>query len=268
MGFDQKGEVKIKLPIFKHGEFLWKYLDLHKLLNFVIKNELVFTRLDLLEDPIEGLSTSHLRAANLEDLINESENKEKVSQIKEKFPNLLKGKEFRPVFGKHKQQLQFANCWFHGERESMAMWNLYSNKDSVAIKVVAEDFISYLTKAAAKFVEQNGYKVHFIADSVKYLHLNPFDPDLSKQNFRYSAFKKDSSYKHEQEYRLLLYVHSKWQEDHKFKFIKFPLGDNDLQIEIVCHPLMQEWKRTNLENLVSKFNNDIHVKKSDIFMAV
>ena len=268
MGFDKRGEVKIKHPNFKQGEFLWKYLSLHKLLNFVIKSELVFTRLDLLEDPVEGLSTSQLRAANLEDLINESENKEKVLQIQQRFPNLLKGKESMNGFGKYRQQLQFANCWFHDERESMAMWNLYSNKDSVAIKVIAKDFISYITEAAEKFVVDSGHRLHFIADEVRYLPLNPFDPDLSKQNFKYSAFKKDSSYKHEQEYRLLLYIHSKWQDEHKFKFIKFPLEDIDFQIEIVCHPLMQEWKRTNLENLVSRFNNKIKVKKSDVFMTV
>jgi hypothetical protein len=45
---------------FDEDEYLWKYLDMHKFLSFILKKELFFTRLDKFEDPIEGVTLHSL----------------------------------------------------------------------------------------------------------------------------------------------------------------------------------------------------------------
>jgi hypothetical protein len=45
---------------FDKEDFLWKYLDLHKFLSFVLNKKLFFNRLDNLVDPLEGLPESTL----------------------------------------------------------------------------------------------------------------------------------------------------------------------------------------------------------------
>ena len=37
------------------------------------------------------------------------------------------------------QKTQYASCWFLGDRESNAMWKLYSQKDGVVLKFRAKE---------------------------------------------------------------------------------------------------------------------------------
>jgi hypothetical protein len=47
-------------------QFLWKYLDFYKLIDFVQTNSIYFNRFDRFEDPLEGLNmnTMALKAFN------------------------------------------------------------------------------------------------------------------------------------------------------------------------------------------------------------
>lgn len=267
MAFDQKGIVDIVTPNEKEGKFLWKYLDLHKLIDLIATQELHFTRLDLFEDPIEGLSTRNLRATNLIDLINESENVELIDNIKEKHPNLLENHEIKSAFGTIMKRSQFVNCWFHDNRESMAMWNLYSNYDSVALKVKGQNLTNYLKETSEDFLQKNGYRISLLSNKVEYLPLNPFDSNLPLQKRKYASFKKDLSYKHEQEYRLLIYANQQLAYDeNNNKSYRLPINLEKIDLEIICHPLMQKWKRENIHRIIEKFKRKIKIKKSSIYL--
>ena len=263
MGVGSKGEHIINRPAEIDGVFFWRYLDLHKLIDLLISKELFFTRLDLLDDPIEGLSTKNLRLNHQKKLLNEQSN---LDSLKE-YDKVLKDAEFEEQWGKIKQSQQFVNCWRHSSRESLAMWNLYSNNDSVAIKIVANDMLDFLENQASQFVEKNGFRLDFIADKVKYLPLNPFDTKLPKQKIRFSSFKKDETYEFEKEYRLLIYSNKKtFEPNTELEFFRFPFPFDKLNFNIICHPLMESWKRDNVTRLVAKFYKDNIVKKSDIYL--
>ena len=257
---EEKGIVDINIPKSSHGDYLWKYVDLHKLMDFINTSQLHFNRLDLFEDPIEGLPTSQLRRNYLtESVYNKALERKIIAQHPKLEEEILKD-----FFASPKQKQQFVSCWFHDERESMAMWNLYSNKDSVAIKVKTNEFLNYTKEQGELFLESHGYRLNLIGDIIDYLKLNPFDPNLPKQKRRFAAFKKDLSYKHEQEYRLLIFTHPKWTEATNKKFFKFPFDFEKVKIEIVCHPLMPKWKRKNIEKLAVKIEPEIRVSKSSI----
>jgi hypothetical protein len=267
MAFDQKGKFEFVAPNVKEGKFLWKYLDLHKLIDLIASQELHFNRLDLFEDPIEGLSTRNLRATNLLELINESENVELIEKIKDKHPNLLENHDLESAFRAVKQRSQFVNCWFHDNRESMAMWNLYSNYDSVALKVKAKSLTDYLEKIGEDFISRNGYRISLLSNKVEYLPLNPFDSSLPLQKRKYASFKKDLSYKHEQEYRFLIYANQQMAYDENdIKFYRLPIDLEKIDLEIICHPLMLQWKRNNIRKLLEKFKRNIIVSKSSIYL--
>jgi len=43
------------------GDFLWKYMDLHKFSSLLINKKLFFTRLDEFEDPFEGANRKQIK---------------------------------------------------------------------------------------------------------------------------------------------------------------------------------------------------------------
>ncbi|MGB4775669.1 MAG: hypothetical protein WBP45_10875 [Daejeonella sp.] len=265
MRLDKKGEVDIIAPKESNGEFLWRYLNLHTLLDFIYSQEIHFARIDCFLDPLEGMRSSFLRRrhhfANHSDSIDTTlplDNRETLANERKAF-NYIEPKEFEEY-----QKSQFISCWFHGNRESMAMWELYSSKDSVALKVKSSELIDTISIAAQDFIEKNGFRLHFMGSSIKYLKLNPFDPLLGPINLKYSSMKKDESFKHEQEYRFLISALKEWIKDEDIPFFKLKIQLNKLDFKIICHPLMEEWKKKNIKKLIQNSDLNVQVHSSQI----
>lgn len=100
---------------------IWRFIDLVKLINLLIKRELYFPRLDQLNDPCEGYITrSHLKR------IQEDYGKESATQV-------LKELKYDRIF-------YYASCWHMNEYESDAMWNMYcGNREGVALQTTYKE---------------------------------------------------------------------------------------------------------------------------------
>ena len=231
------GKIDIKTPKRLKNDYLWKYIDLHRLIDFIYSEELHFTRLDKFDDPIDGIKASNLRIRE--------ENKK--NQIKtEQSENELKLLDYIDFSN---QKRQFVNCWFYDNRESMAMWEIYSSIDSVVLKVDINSLINELNRCSIKFIKDNGNRLSVIGDLVSYYPLNPFEQTNKINGLKYAAMIKDLSYEYEKEYRLLIYVMKEWLYDEEINNFRFPVILNNLKFELVCHPLMEDWKFKNIEKL-------------------
>ncbi len=231
---------------------LWRYIDLHKLLDLSINKHLHFTRLDQFNDPFEGVTYSQIVSRHLA-LSGEITN----PNIPEEFAKTQNQKNHKDleVYDSESQLMrktQFVNCWFKSDRESHAMWNLYSNKDSIAIKINAKELIRYLENTLKLQVSLlPNHK--FICGSVNYVKLNPVDLFDKPKLPKYSAFKKDVSFDYEKEYRLLIVSRNNDYENNP-TFIKVPITNNFLKLtEIVCHPEIGLWKYENLVDICKKY---------------
>jgi len=161
----------------RHGIFLWRYFDLHKFFSFLHNKEIRFTRMDEFEDPLEGVPLRALITyAEEKDL--ELIGEESLSDFildRTKFRKLSKDMQDRITSIKNSQQNSFVSCWFLSERESMAMWNIYSNPDGVAIKVPARNLFRHFDKYPAEFTAN---KVSaFYAGKVVYQNFKNIDPE-------------------------------------------------------------------------------------------
>jgi len=190
----------------KPNEHIWRYLDIHKFISFLNSMELFFTRLDLFQDPFEGVTTRLIKQRYMAKLIpSEDRLNQKLPQhAREKL--LVEKKLMEKNYDEEsirKQKTQFINCWFRGERESLAMWNLYSNKESIVIRIEGRKLIDHLRsqtgKELPKFSDSD-----FICGPVKYFKLNPVDMYESVTGVEYSAFKKDVAFSFENEFRFLI----------------------------------------------------------------
>jgi hypothetical protein len=264
MYFEELGENRLNL-----NDSLWRYLSIHKFISLTSNRTLLFSRLDLFQDPFEGIATRSIkenymagRMPNLEDMDDRIpiDQREHVFALKKALETKFEQESLI------KQKTQFINCWFKGQRESMAMWNLYSNKTGIALKLNGRQFIDYLKEQIGNQKELYPNN-KFICGQVEYLKLNPVDLEQDKINIRYSALKKDESFQYENEYRLLIKSpESESIAQSNPEVIEIELLTDFFKItEVICHPEMPIWQIENIRNLARgcKFKN---VLKSQIIL--
>ena len=173
-------------------KFLCRYLDIFRLLDIINNHQLYFTRLDKFEDPLEGFSVNAIRlklftsgnpitAENINKSFSEEEQKQIIEGDKIRREALI-------LEVSRSQKSQFANCWFKGEKESIAMWRLYSRKEGVIIKLDASELIDLVLKAVKQIRELEDTKMTF--GDVDYKHIWPFD-FTEVFNNRFTDMKKD-----------------------------------------------------------------------------
>lgn len=250
----------------KEGYYLWKYFDLHKFLYFIKEKKLFFTRLDNFEDPLEGISGETLfrMAYSPEvpekfspDIPEKIQNEQKEKKI-ENDKLISEGKENR-------QKIQFANCWFVDEKESFAMWKLYSNQDGVVIKYnKPNDFIN-LVKASAESYNDEDF-INFIYGFVEYFNKWPYECfEGEDSEIVYSAFVKDKSFDYEKEYRFVVATFDDCVG--KYSSFELPLGDivKD-DFEIFATPYMEDWKMKNIQKLIDIYLKGKTIRKSQLLV--
>jgi hypothetical protein len=234
-----KSRLKQQLP---SNALLTRYIDLHSFLYFITQNKLRFARLDTFEDLNEGFSGNTAEA-----LMNASQHSQAIKALTDKDQMLesvtkLKAR-YAELEAQHRtnQRNLFACCWYMGEKESVAMWNLYSNADSVAIRFNANQLIDILAKIAAGNndpVNQMQYGAVEYAD----LAATPgFGDDCM-------GFVKDNSFSHEQEFRFMAERNA---DDDTLEY-ELCLGDlKHIDFTIISHPKMEAWKIRNILNVLS-----------------
>lgn len=256
--------------------YLWRYMDIHKFLSFIFNKSLYFTRLDKFEDSKEGITMSHLFYQNLK---REMDNHPMFDKIKTYMSVDTLGGEMNKIDSELEkiQKCNFANCWVIGENnsESVAMWNLYSKPNSIAVKIKFSDFKKLLT---SKGLHSYDSTIKILCSPINYINFQK--PDLkSIKNFD-SVFTKDISFKHENEFRIIVKekereiptinykpnLHNrkieKLHNEHwNYSGVELDFFDfEDYNFEIVHHPKSQDWAKKNIDEIlkVSKIKFEVN----------
>lgn len=227
---------------FMKDQYLFKYLDLHKLIYFLNTENLFFSPLSYFDDPLEGISEQFLYENAKVNAARNSNGSPDPSEHKEINNN------YRQYLN-HVQRILFASCWFLGTRESLAMWETYSNNDSVALQF-EPNVLCDLMKDRFRNVKENDFSV-MCHGKVEYFKVSPFNPadaELKNCGHRFKGFIKDLSYKHEEEFRFLLV-----QKDinKHYEYFEVSLGSlKELPFTIITHPYMEDWKYNNIYTIL------------------
>lgn len=260
-----------KMPVDFGDNYLWKYMDIHKFLYLIREKKLFFTRLDGFEDSIEGASEELLRDRAKTELFLKIKNPNPAiypnedSFIKErnKYIEYLKEIDEEILF---LQKQQYASCWFLSERESYAMWKLYSNPESVAVRFKPSLLLEEIERSVQNH-PSHLYVDKIVGNVVEYRPLWPFEFDMSKYvEFKqeYVGLRKDTSFSSENEYRLLA-IKSPNVGDHPCFELKLE-GLFDLDFKIVTHPKMQVWMHDNIASVLKTYGIENKLMKSEIWL--
>ena len=259
--------------------YLWKYFDLHKFISLIISKSFHLTRLDKFEDKREGISPIHLIFKNYK---KELDNHSMFDNIRKLMTIDTLGAEMNKIESELKkiQRFNFANCWVIGRKdiESVAMWNLYSDPKSLAIRIKYSDFKSNILK--------NGYLTYglpkeLICSPIKYLNFqNKNNISDYTNNLWDSVFLKDSSFAHENEFRIVArenereipeinykpnisrsHIEKLYNSSNNYPGIKLELINfEDYKFEVVHHPKSTDWIKENINEVIKRFD-----VKFDIF---
>lgn len=264
-------------------DYLWKYIDLHKFLFLIINKSLYLTRLDKFEDKREGISPIHLLYKNKK---KEFDNHEIFNPIREIMTVDTLGSEMNKIEDELKniQRFNFASCWVIGKKqtESVAMWNLYSDPKSIAIRIKYSDFKNNILKNGYK---TDGVEQELICSSVNYIDFQDNNKIFElKSNLSDTVFIKDISFNHENEFRIVAketprqitpipykpnvsnrHIENFHNSKHNYPGIKVELEKFEhYNFEIVHHPKSSDWTKKNINKIVEQFNMNYKIFDSNL----
>ena len=263
------------------NSFLYRYLTIDKLLDLLLSERISLLRLNLFEDKLEGSSLKHLHLNHFSELAKKEMQKQggtigSISLTVNPTERNIRSRQ-RELF----QDTNYASCWYISNYESVAMWQLYSKSDSVAIKIPYEvlnrELLNENFEIKGKFekLRFGAISYHRFKD-IANVEKNKTETDIQ-------GFIKDSSFEHEREFRII--VESKDSEpkflesrgilldeevdklnssnEIKVKHLKFN-NFKELPFEIIFHPECQEWHKKNIEKIINKFNIKFNIVDSEL----
>ena len=266
------------------NKYLWRYMDLHKFLSFVLTKSIYLTRLDKFEDKREGITANQLLYKSIKRKLDNYPPFSAMSKFMT-IDNL--GSTMNKIEDELKiiQKFNFANCWVLSDNssESVAMWNLYSKPNSIAIKIKYSDFKEKFSNVE---VINYGLKEEVICSPVNYIdfHNDEIILKLLQENKIDPIFMKDISFSHEKEFRIVLKEKAReippinFKENISRKHIEmlhnsmynYPgkpieLDDfDDYKFEIIHHPKSETWAKENINEIIKKLNITFKISESEL----
>lgn len=156
------------------------------------------------------------------------------------------------------QKTSYVTCWFADQRESVAMWNLYSNADGVAVKIPFGKLCQHLK------INWNGQTSAFYGGLVTYQDFREIYSKPEGEKIAKVALRKDSSFSHEREFRFV--IRTKDHHNEIAGMDSMPIELSKLGLQVICHPRMAEWKKTNVRNLLARHNLKDALTESEIHL--
>jgi len=201
---------------------LWRYMDFARFVEMLESRTLWFVRLDQLGDPLEGTHTD-AELAGIRNHLLETQAKALIG-----------------CFRSARSEV-YISCWRSGASESLAMWDLYGKGSGI---VAVKSTVGRIRKAVAK------YKEPVFISNVKYVDWN-HAPGLD--NVLVACSRKDLSYQHESEVRVIIYDPAANPDPEPRLGIGLPLDLESLITEVVVGPREQDWVVQLVEQVMKRY---------------
>ena len=211
----------------------WRYMDFTKFVSLLDTGSLFFCRISEFDDPFEGAYSLANASMRRRVYPEEHASIDEVSRL---------NRELREMIA--------VNCWYMGEHESAAMWNLYS-KSSDAICI--QSTYSKLRKCLPEIAK---------IGIVKYVD---YTSEWIPERNRYSPYLyKRKSFEHEQEIRVIvdLSEHNELTMIDKGVLLKVDL--ESLIEKIYIAPLSAGWLKDLVVSIMKKYGIHKTPEPSDL----
>lgn len=231
--------------------YLTRYMTFPKIVDFFQVDDegqhylkIPFTRLNIQEDPIEGITNINAFVEVLRDYY------EYKSVVEDGGGEILDIHATMSSFASENKNTQeesikkiqkirnssYVSCWVNSEEEHLPMWNLYANRQGAIVQIDKDSLIGKLNEMSVT------------SDTVCYeKNVN----DLEK-----APFHKNDYYSYENEFRFLI------TDDSRNDVILFKdVYINSSKIKVKTHPQAEPWIKNNYNTILK--NHSVDVINSD-----
>lgn len=245
-------------------KYVYRYLTIEKLVDFLETNSIYLARLDKFEDNLESIEPYDINKLKVKsEMLSKPDDANPEisdSQWDEIIRNnILALRELQKSLGQ-KQKQRFVSCWILNDVESFAMWDIYGK--SGFILRFEQEYFQNLIRNSIKLQKDQTKKIDLlIAGTVQYQN---YDKMLFKEKeslIKISAFRKHIAFKHEAEYRIVGFM----KEVLDLSGLKFILPElKDLEFDIIANPRLDSFQFTKYKSMISKYSKNHPLKKSEL----
>lgn len=234
------------------SKLLWRYMDLPRYIDLLIKKKMFFCRADRFEDPFEG------RYNNLsqKELIQENSTNKALPDKQNNFEALLQQHQ-------HRRMATTLNCWHQNNDENYAMWQIYAKGDfGLAIQTNYKSL-----KKAFDIADECIYigRVNYIDETTETISLkDSFTPFLMKRNI----------YNYENEIRCCHIITDKFEEPYSWDRCNeqngmfTPIDLSRLIQKIYISPNSPKWFKEVVIDINEKYDIHTEVVQSTVFESL
>ena len=219
-------------------EILWRYQDLPRYLDLLIRKQLFFTRIDQFEDPFEG-------------------------KYNEPAKNQAAKEELHKLAEKHSRTrvAVTVNTWHQNPDENYAMWNIYAKNYGVAIQTTYKKLKDCFKKTD---------KPVYIG---KIIYYNDERDQVPKENPMAPFIRKRCMYQYENEIRCCYIISQSkeggflWEEQDTYNGVFLDVDLHTLIERIYISPYAPKWYRDLVARTNEVFKIDKEIRHSSVFQS-
>ena len=246
-------------------KYVYRYLTIEKLIDFLDSGELYLTRLDIFEDNLENISPYDINELRVRSKL-VSKPKHPNPKIPEhNWDHLIKNNkvELSQLQEKLKQQQmhRFVSCWILSNVESFAMWDIYG-KTGFAIRFERKYFQKLIKESRELQTEQTSNIDLLVTGQVKYQDFNEMITKEKESLLKFSAFRKHLSFEHESEYRVVGFTK---EEVLNYPGLRYRLKDfNSLDFDIIANPRLNSFQFDKYKSILGKYSQNHPLVESSL----
>lgn len=237
---------------------LWRYVDLARYLDLLLKKQLFFSRADKFEDPYEGRYNKQGTQESLKDRIEQMPVKPDTKKKAESEKQIID--EVKKREAKKRTEVTVSS-WHFNDHESYAMWKIYSRGSyGIALQTTFERL-----KKSFHATDKPVYigKVSYYDEKC--------DPVPVNENSFIPFLQKRKIYEYESEVRCCYTLSQdydkefEWQQQDVYNGVFIPVDLDTLIEHVYISPYSPKWIRDIVEGINEKFGLKKEIVHSEVF---
>lgn len=243
-------------------KYVYRYLTIEKLIDFLETNSIYLARLDTFEDNLENIEPYDITQLKLQYLSKpENANPEISDSTWEEL--IIKGKNRIKEIQSYlieKQKKRFVSCWILNDVESFGMWDTYG-KSGFAIRFERKYFQKIIQDSINLQIEPTSKIDLLVVGKVFYQNFEKMYLNEKESLMKFSAFRKHLSFRHESEFRIVGFTNESENETG----LRFKLPHIEtLEFEIFANPRLSPFQFQQYQNIISKYSKTKRLKMSEL----